>query len=154
VTVEILSYAAPAVVAALWICARLHGAPGFIPLLFAALVLAALLALPAAQGPQPLAPCALVVAMAIAGLALVDLLRRGLPPGQGEDGDDHGGGGGRRLPRAPIHPRGGAPHPDSWAAFEQAFWAHVGTVGRERAGEDALRERRRVTEPGRLQGRR
>jgi hypothetical protein len=139
VAVDIVSFAAPLLVAGLWGCARrFRRASGFIPVLFVTLVVVAMFAVPAAQGPQPLAPHALGVAMVIAAGALIDLMRPGEPPGHGEDGDDHGGGGGR-VPRAPIRPRGGGVPPDSWEAFEDAYRAHVRAVSRERATEGAPR---------------
>jgi len=132
--VEVLSYALPVVAAALWGCARrFRGTQGFIPALFAAVGTAAILAVPAAQSPDPLAPCAVVVAVALTGLGLADLMRRAGPPDREEDGEDEGGGGGRD-PDGPVPPRGGGEPDPEWERFEQAFWAHIRSTHRELAG--------------------
>jgi hypothetical protein len=123
--VEVVSYVVPGVVVALWLGARRVSQCSFgVPALFAVVLIAAILMVPGAKAADPLALAALVLAITLGLIALVDLVHRVDPPGGDDDDDWRGGGGPVRSP--PEWPRGGgAPEPDWWEGFEAEFWAHV-----------------------------
>jgi hypothetical protein len=124
---EVVLFAWPACVAALWVGLRRRGGSA---VAMAVLIVAFLISF----GLSALAPSAamrgvLGAALMLSFLGLIDIAGDREDGWSSDDEDRDGGSRPRPLPRP--SPRGGGERdPEWWPDFEQAFWDHVG-AGRE-----------------------